>query len=163
MCVFVLGAYLKQQRSFEGDLVVVSGEFWQCRGNGVGWRTSSSSLIEGKGMECLISPTLLREHVPPLQDTHACRYVHVYGLKNTYTHTILWKMCKFVKTEIRLFSQVSLKASCIVLCFYFSQKCILNFVIGLCCYETLMSLLKLIVTFPKPFRWPAWPKKGADP
>lgn len=111
ICVFVLGAYLKQQRSFEGDLVVVSGESWQCRGNGVGWRTSSSSLIEGKGMECLISPTLLREHVPPLQDTHACRYVHVYVHKNTYTHTIRWKMCKFVKTEIRLFSHKPISLS----------------------------------------------------
>lgn len=79
VCVFILGAYLKQQRPFEGDLVVF-GESWQCRGNGAGWRTSSSSLIEGKGMECLISLTLLKENVPPLQDTHAYRYVHVYIL-----------------------------------------------------------------------------------
>lgn len=59
--------------SFEGYPVVVSGESWECRGNGVGWKTSSSSLIEGKEMEHLISLKLLKEHDPHLQDTYVYR------------------------------------------------------------------------------------------
>lgn len=54
----------------------------------MGWKTSSSSLIEGKGMECLISLKLLKEHDPPLQDTYVYRYVHVHIEKHRDTHKI---------------------------------------------------------------------------
>lgn len=78
-------ADLRQQRSSEGDLVV-SGESWLCTGSGGGWRTSSSSLTEAKGMERLISLKLLKEHVLPLQDTHAYRYV-----QQTHTKSSIYK------------------------------------------------------------------------
>lgn len=93
MYVCVYKTYLRQQRSLEGDLVVVSWESWQCTGNGVGLKTSSSSPIEGKGMACLISLKLLKERGPPLQDTYMYRYVHAHIEKHRHICNTLCEKC----------------------------------------------------------------------